>query len=149
MKAISFRIDCIPPKSTHQASLRIMKRRDGTQFVGKMESGKGAQVKRDLIALLAEHRPAEPFAGPVELIVYWDYPWRKSEPKRNRALGVKWCDTRPDCDNLAKMLIDCMTRLGFWADDSQVARLSFSKRWANRPGIEVLMSELEEGGTHD
>ena len=148
MKLISFRIDCIPPKSTHQASLRIMKRRDGSQFVGKMENSKGAQVKRDLISLLAEHRPAEPFAGPVHLDIDWTYPWRKSEPKRNRITGARWCDTRPDCDNLAKMLIDCMTRLGFWGDDSQVARLTFSKWWADRPGIEVRVEELE-GGQHD
>ena len=146
MKPVSFRIDCIPPKSTHQASLRIMKRRDGSQFVGKMENSKGAQVKRDIISLLAEHRPAEPFAGPVQLVIGWAYPWRKSEPKRNRITGQRWCDTRPDCDNLAKMVIDCMTRLAFWGDDSQVAWLNFSKWWADRPGIIVGIRELEEGG---
>ncbi|MHC4616316.1 MAG: RusA family crossover junction endodeoxyribonuclease [Planctomycetota bacterium] len=141
---MNFTIHCIPPKSTHQANLRILKRHDGTQFVGKMKSSKGKAVERDLISLLTPHVPPEPFSGPIRLKVWWNYPWRKSEPKKNRTEGWKWCDTRPDCDNLLKLLEDVMTRLGFWTDDSQVAQVTFSKRWCDVPGIEIEVYELDE-----
>ena len=133
---MKFIIECIPPKATHQASLRIMKRKDGTQFVGKFAKSKGKQAQNDLMTLLMPHVPSSPIEEPVKLHVKWVYPSRKSEPKKNR-IGQIPCNTRPDVDNLFKMLGDCMTRLGFWMDDSQVYSLTFEKFWGERPGIFV------------
>jgi len=141
-RSIAFFIPCNPPKSTAQASHRIMKRRDGTQFVGKFDSSKGKAVQDELLIMLGQHRPATAFSGPLVLIVEWCYPWRKSEPKKNMVSGWKWCDTRPDVDNLCKLLFDCMTRLGFWVDDSQISRLDFSKKWGDFPGIDIAIEEL-------
>jgi Holliday junction resolvase RusA-like endonuclease len=120
-----------------------MKAKDGRQFVGKMKTSKGKRTESELMTLLMEHRPPEPFEGPVSLIVAWDYPWRKAEPKKNRGRGFRWCSTRPDCDNILKLLQDVMSRLGFWHDDSQVAKLVFGKRWADCPGIYVSIKPLE------
>lgn len=140
MKELSFKLDCIPPKATHQGSMTIMKRRDGTQFVGKMQSSKGKKTQDDLLSLLAPHRPHKPIGSPVVVSVEWAYPFRKSEPKKNRFDGLP-CVTRPDCDNLAKLLLDCMTRLAFWNDDSQVYRLFFEKCYRHEPGIRVVVKE--------
>jgi len=139
---IQFFIKCIPPKTTVQTNHRIMRRKDGTQFVGSMSNRKSAQVQKELMLLLSEHVPERPLEGPLKLNVQWRYPWRKSEPKKNRANGTRWCDTRPECDNLCKGFQDCMTRLGFWTDDSQVAALYFSKEWCDTPGIYVSVTEL-------
>ena len=139
---LKFFIHCVPPKSTHQASAQILKRRDGSMFVGKRENSKGAAVKRDLLALLGCHRPDVAFEGPVQLQVLWVYPWRKSEPKKNRATGILLCHTRPDCDNLSKLLKDCMSKLNYWGDDSQVADLGFLKAWGDSPGIGVSITTL-------
>ncbi len=39
--------------------------------------------------------------------------------------------TRPDLDNVAKLLLDALTESGlFWADDGQVASLAIYKRFA-------------------
>lgn len=141
-KSIKFFIKCNPPKSTAQASARILKRKDGSQFIGKFANSKGKQVQNELMVLLKPHVPESAFNGPVQLSVVWCYPWRKSESKKNKAAGMKYCDTRPDCDNLLKMFNDCMTRLGFWTDDSQVAVLHFEKIWSNYPGIQVEITEL-------
>ena len=140
---LSFFIPCNPPKSTAQASHRIMKRKDGTQFVGKFANSKGKKVQDELMILLQQHRPEQAFEGPIELHVSWNYPWRKSEPKKNRARGMKPCDTRPDCDNLLKLLQDCMTRLGFWNDDSQIAQLHFYKWWGDSPGIGITIRRID------
>ena len=134
-------LSCIPPKATHQASARILKRRDGTSFVGKMQNSKGKAVQRDLLALLHPHAPAQPFEGPLKVKVAWCYPWRKSEPKKNRLAGSKPCDTRPDVDNLAKMFLDICSRL-FWVDDSQISSLTFSKWWGDHPGIALEILEM-------
>jgi Holliday junction resolvase RusA-like endonuclease len=139
---IEFFLSCLPPKSTHQASLRIMKRRDGTQFVGKFANSKGKGVQNFLLLMLREFKPEKPFEGPLSLSVAWCYDWRSAESKKVRAKGMKWCDTRPDCDNILKLLADCMTQLGFWHDDSQVARLLFEKCWSDRPGIGIEVESL-------
>jgi len=136
-------IDCIPPKTTGQASARIMRKKDGTMFVGKFASGKGKAAQNDLLAMLTPYRPEQPFKGPVECVIIFRWPWRKGEPKRNRAAGRMHCDTRPDCDNLAKMILDCMTRLAYWTDDGQVARLGIGKEWGDRPGIGFEVEPIE------
>ena len=52
--------------------------------------------------------------------------------------------TRPDTDNLQKLLKDCMTRCGFWKDDAQVVREIVEKRWSDEPtGIFVEIKSLE------
>jgi hypothetical protein len=68
------------------------------------------------------------------------------------ARGVIPCDTRPDCDNLCKILFDAMTRLGFWGDDSQIADLRFVKCWGDTAGIGVMADEISdatEAGTQE
>lgn len=139
---IDFFVNCIPPKSTHQAALRILKRHDGTQFVGKFASSKGKRVENELMTLFTPYRPQTQLQGPLSLTVGWYYPWRKSEKKTNREKGFIPCDVRPDCDNLAKFVCDILTRLAFWNDDGQVADLNFFKCWSEKPGIKIKIESL-------
>jgi Holliday junction resolvase RusA-like endonuclease len=50
---------------------------------------------------------------------------------------------KPDLDNLAKLILDRITRSGkFWADDCQVIDLTVCKEWARdgeRPGVRVMI----------
>jgi len=135
---MKFFIKCNPPRSTAQAGLKIMKNhRTGRQFVGKKQGSKAQQTQSELMWLLSQYVPKEPFEQPIHLSVLWAYPWRKGEPQKNRASGWKPCDTRPDCDNLCKMLLDCMTRLGYWTDDSIIFDLHFKKIYSDEPGIGI------------
>lgn len=55
--------------------------------------------------------------------------------------------TRPDLDNLNKSIMDILTDLKFWNDDSQVAKLLLMKRWV-RPedaGILITINQIEGG----
>jgi Holliday junction resolvase RusA-like endonuclease len=140
MSAVAFKIVCIPPKSTHQQNVRIFQRA-GKCFIGKSTTNKAAQAESTLTALLRPHAPRTPLQGPLSLSVDWVYPYRKSEPKKNRS-GYIPCDTRPDCDNISKGLQDIMTTLGYWVDDSQIARLTFSKYWGATPGIEISVGPI-------
>lgn len=133
-------INCIPPKHTAQASNKILKTKDGKYFIGKKSDSKAKQTQNDLISLLYPYRPQKPLEGALKLEIKWVYPFRKSEPKKNRT-GELYCYTRPDVDNLCKLLFDVMTRLGFWLDDSQIADLHFIKCWSDNPRIEIFIEQ--------
>lgn len=135
---------CNPPKSTAQASNRILKGKNGKYFVGKMQSSKAKQTESDLISLLCPYVPEIPLEDALRVEIKWVYPWRSAEPKKNKAKGFKFCDTRPDADNICKLLFDTMTRLGFWIDDSQIAELHFQKLWADEPRIEINITQIDE-----
>lgn len=97
------------------------------------------EARNSLSALLSHHRPSCPLEGPVSLRVLWLFPKGKSH--RNG----EWRITKPDTDNLQKMLKDCMTRVGFWKDDAQVVREIVEKRWSDDPaGIYIELEELED-----
>ncbi len=97
------------------------------------------EARQTLSALLSPHRPASPLAGPISLRVLWLFPKGKSH--RNG----EWRITKPDTDNLQKMLKDCMTRVGFWNDDAQVVREVVEKRWSDDPaGIYIELEELPD-----
>ena len=62
-------------------------------------------------------------------------------PKQNHENG-EYRITKPDTDNLQKMLKDCMTKVGFWKDDALVASEITEKFWADQPGIYIRIEEL-------
>ena len=95
-------------------------------------------AKELLSAYLAQHRPPQPLTGGLSLRVLWLFP-RGAHPH-----GA-WRTTKPDTDNLQKMLKDCMTRAAFWEDDAQVAREIIEKRWSDEPcGIYIEIEPLTE-----
>ena len=67
--------------------------------------------------------PEEPIMGPVHLRI--DFFFGTSDVKKQGC----WKVTRPDTDNLIKLMKDCMTEAGFWRDDSQVCMEVVSKTW--------------------
>lgn len=135
-------LKCNPPKSTSQGSLKILRGRGGKMFVGKASNSKGSIARDELMSLLRPHAPSEQFNNPVKVVVKWAYAWRKTEKKKYLAAGFRYCDTRPDCDNLMKLLFDCMTRLAFWKDDSLVCDVRFIKIWGDNPGITISIEEI-------
>lgn len=94
------------------------------------------KMARDkLTAHLSGHRPATPCSQGVRLVVKWCFPRGKHRDGEYRI-------TKPDTDNLQKLLKDCMTRTGFWTDDALVASEIAEKFWAEIPGIFVRIESL-------
>jgi Holliday junction resolvase RusA-like endonuclease len=137
---MEFIIQCIPPKHTAQASNKILKNQNGKMFIGKMHDSKAKQTQTELMWLLSPYQPQKPFVEPLKLEIKWVYPFRKSEAKKNRVEGLP-CITRPDCDNLCKLLLDIMTRLCFWVDDSIIYDLHFIKCYSDNPRIEIKIEK--------
>ena len=92
-------------------------------------------AKEKLIGNLYKYRIMEPYRTGVRLITKWCF------PKKNHKDG-EYRITKPDTDNLQKMLKDCMTLVGFWKDDALVASEITEKFWAEKPGIYIRIEEL-------
>ena len=88
------------------------------------------------VTMLREQRQGEPFAGPVavEIVAYWPLPrarpaWCEKERWKDRAatLGIPYA-TKPDADNVGKIVLDALVEAGILADDRFVVELSIVKR---------------------
>ena len=93
-------------------------------------------ARQKLTDYLALHRPDKKIRGPVELVVTWCF------PTPNDRLDSQYKITKPDTDNMIKLLKDCMTKKGFWKDDAQVAYEVLGKFWTT--GTEGIYIKAEE-----
>ena len=138
-KPITIMLPIVPPTKTHQ----------NEKIVHIGEHAKLADTKElklvisDYLTLLKPYQPARPLTGPVSLKLAFVWPYRKSEPKKNR-IGLIPKTTKPDWDNLAKTLQDVLTRLRFWEDDAQVYSASVDKWWGEEPQITITVQEGSE-----
>lgn len=98
------------------------------------------EARAKLQAHMARYAPKKPYTKAVRLIVKWCF------PLRGRHRDGDWKTSRPDTDNLQKLLKDTMTRLGFWKDDAQVCSELCEKFWAKMPGIYIGITELDDNG---
>lgn len=121
-----------PPTCTHQQ--KKIGVRKGKPYTYEPAELKDARAK--LEANLAKHAPQTPYRAGVRLTVKWCFP-----VVRNSHNG-QYKTTRPDADNLQKLLKDVMTTLGFWADDALVASEIIEKFWADVPGIFIRVEPL-------
>lgn len=51
---------------------------------------------------------------------------------------------RPDADNLAKGVMDCLENAGIFADDSRIARLELHKIYGPKPGAIIDLIEQKQ-----
>lgn len=53
---------------------------------------------------------------------------------------------RTDIDNLCKSILDAITNVRFWVDDSQLVELSAKKRYDKKnPRVEITLFKIDEG----
>lgn len=120
-----------PPTVTHQE--KQVSVANGKPAFYEPAELKAARAK--LRDHLAKHRPEQPLTGAVRLMVKWCFP-------RGHHRDGEYRITRPDTDNLQKLLKDVMTAAGFWRDDAQVASEIAEKFWAEIPGIYIRTEEM-------
>jgi Holliday junction resolvase RusA-like endonuclease len=71
-----------------------------------------------------------PLAGPLGLDVVFCMPM-PAKPKAHQTEG-SWHTSRPDADNLLKLVCDCLNEL-VWNDDAQVAFVTVRKVYSKEP----------------
>lgn len=88
-------------------------------------------------------RGKAPIDAPVNVIITHVKPRPKSHTIAQKA--VPWATTKPDLDNIAKVILDAMNGIVF-SDDSRVALLSIQKvyRHSQEEYIEVSVHDLSD-----
>jgi Holliday junction resolvase RusA-like endonuclease len=92
----------------------------------------------------AAMRGRPPFEGPLEVTVgaFWPYPKSMSGKKRG-VYGSQFFTSRPDADNVAKLLGDALNNI-VWRDDAQIVSLTVTKRYAPVPQTVIRVIPLTE-----
>ena len=120
-----------PPTVTAQEHKVVVK--NGKPVFYDPPQVKAAKMK--LMAHLGKHIPQKTFDGPIRLTAKWCFPQSSAHP------GNTWRTTKPDTDNMIKLVKDCMTKLGYWHDDAQVCRELVEKFYSR--DVEGIYIELE------
>lgn len=129
---IDFFMAMQPPTKTHQEKqVHVV---NGKPVFYEPAELKASRTK--LRAYLSKHLPQMPFEGGVRLTTWWCFPIQGNHRDGEYKIS------KPDTDNLVKMLKDVMTDLGFWQDDAQVASEVIEKYWADIPGIYIKVESL-------
>lgn len=129
---MGFFMPMIPPTVTAQEH-KVAVRKGKPVFYDPDEL-KAAKAK--ITAHLSKHAPKTAAKGAVRLVVKWLFPITGNHK------DGEYKTTKPDTDNLQKLLKDCMTECGFWKDDALVCSEIIEKFYAAYPGIYVKIEEI-------
>lgn len=150
----SFTLDINPAKlsTAQEKGVRIVRTRGGRHIPMFYKKSGMIETERLLKAHLSKKKSdtiRKDGNTAVELRIIYQFPYTSSHPKWMQD-QLSFMTERPDVDNLSKSLIDCMTELGFWEDDSMVFP-NLSKYRSPNPCIRIQIrvwkqsrDELEE-----
>lgn len=128
---MEFFMPMIPPTVTHQEKkVHVV---NGRPVI--YEPNELVAARNKLTNHLGRYKPKQPMKGAIRLVAKWCFP-------RGRHRDGEYRITKPDTDNLQKLLKDCMTVNGFWRDDAQVASEICEKFWADVPGIWIGLEQI-------
>ncbi len=146
LKRIAFflNLEPQPPTVTHQEKKFGGVTKKGTPIYYDPPELKDARSL--LTARLAKFAPKKPWNCPIQFCIRWMFMLPES---CETTLRERWKITKPDTDNLNKMIKDVMTACHFWKDDALVCREIIEKKEYvkdEKHGILISISELPENG---
>lgn len=130
--ATEFFMPMIPPTVTHQQKKVTIT--NGKPIFFEPAELKAARMK--LESHLSKNVPNRKYMRSVRLVTKWCF------PITGKHTDGEYKYTKPDTDNLQKLLKDCMTKCGYWKDDALVVSEITEKFWASVPGIYIRIEEL-------
>ena len=126
MQAVTFSVAGIPRP---QPRPRFVK--------GRVISAADPNAKRWIMAVEGMAKQVAPYDGELGSALSVVLVFRF--PTKDKARLDKPHTFRPDSDNLAKLVLDCLTRSGLIGDDSSVSSLSIRKSWDVEGGVDILV----------
>lgn len=95
--------------------------------------------------------PREPYEGPVGVMLIFALPRPKAQWAKGgvpKATAPAYPVGKPDLDNLAKGVLDVLTTMRVWRDDSQAVSLDVAKRYDDGfgPGCDIRVWPIAEKG---
>lgn len=123
---------CIEPPPTHQAALRILKTRDGRQFIGKTSKSSNVKWSKTAILLMKSEfvkHQWKTLDEAAQVGVLLVYPHTKESAKIQGRTGAMFVpkSTRPDVDNVVKTILDCLVDSQWITDDGLIVELIIKK----------------------
>lgn len=106
------------------------------KFVQVYTPKKTRDAEDSFIVQIIKYRPETPMEGPLSI----DIKCYKLKPKSMSKKVTEWI-TKPDLDNLVKLVIDAMNKI-FFKDDSQIVKITASKHYDNTPRTEVKIQRI-------
>lgn len=97
----------------------------GRSYTPKKTADATKQIRDYLVALMSE-AGVSMFAGGVPLDVEMKFYLHKPKKPKHPVMPCG----RPDCDNIAKLIMDAGNGI-LWADDCQIIRLTVTKMYAD------------------
>jgi Holliday junction resolvase RusA-like endonuclease len=138
MAKTEFFLPMKPPTVTHQEKdiAVVMSKKKGKHVPVVYDSTELKAARSKLLSNLGMYVPEKKYTGAIRMMTKWCF------PITGKHHHGEYKTTKPDTDNLQKMLKDVMTELGFWTDDALVASEITEKFWAETPGIYIKIEEL-------
>lgn len=120
------------------------------------EAGRVVAWKKSLHDRLSLARPERMLVPPISVCLVFEYERPADHlSKRTGKPTAKWqpipYPKSLDVDNLAKPVLDVMTKTGWWDDDGGVSCLCAEKRYSDRNRVLIVAEEisLTDGGSSD
>ena len=134
-----FKLKMIPPTATaQQKGERVVGR-----YIHHYKKKNVAAAEAILRDALLPYVPETPITDrPIYFGAIWEFPYPKSA-KKHQPGKFRQKFTRPDTDNLNKLLKDVMTDMGFWKDDALISVEFIEKVYSDEPGILILIEDLQ------
>lgn len=145
MSSLTFQIP-ITPQGKDRARARIIKTRQGQQFVSMYTTAKTRSYEDDIKSYATKAmRGRESFDGPLTVTIDATFPvpasW--SNAKWGRAVtGIIRPTGKPDFDNLAKAITDACNKI-VYRDDAQIVDCRVRKFYGKTPSLLITVRETE------
>lgn len=121
--------------------------KSGKTFAATYTPKKQKEEAGSIMQLLAQYVPEKPMEGYINIVISAFLPIPQSKPQWWKEAASKEYikpTGKPDVDNLAKNILDCMTKMSFWHDDNQITRLLINKVYSEKPMWVIGITEYEQ-----
>lgn len=106
--------------------------------------------KQDIVAIVQQNAPKKPLLEEIELEVYFYMPYPKKWLRTGKYEGQLkenapiYCQTKPDLDNMVKLVMDALSNNVIYEDDKQIVVLTTVKCYSKSPRTEIIIRESNE-----
>ena len=112
------------------------------------DAGTAEGWKASVASAAKDFIPMEPLIIPLRVTLVFYMPRPKAHFKTNGLLKDSapiWFTGKPDCDNLMKAVLDALTVIGMWRDDSLVVKTTVVKAYmGKRSGCDVCIEAISD-----
>lgn len=112
---------------------------------GERKSNGVAEFKATVRMAAKEYYSGPPLTGPLRVDVTFVFPRHSNKVWKNKPMPRYHHTTKPDRDNLDKMILDSLTGL-LWADDKSICQGTITKCHASgneQPHVEINVSPAD------